>query len=147
MSLSDIYLQQISCRSLASCRCITLIASSFHCIEFSLLLMLFCQNASSKLTGQNWNSNLLQGYNITLANQVFLIPQKRQKLWGVLFFIKRGRQILGENPASALFGSPNFLGCEPRLSQPKILLASSILTLFGSGHQNPAWNLPMPNVQ
>ena len=24
---------------------------------------------------------------------------------------------------------------------------SSILTLLGSGHQKPAWNLPMPNVQ
>jgi len=24
---------------------------------------------------------------------------------------------------------------------------SSILTLLGSGHQKPAWNLPVPNVQ
>jgi hypothetical protein len=23
----------------------------------------------------------------------------------------------------------------------------SILTLLGSGHQKPAWNLPVPNVQ
>jgi len=25
--------------------------------------------------------------------------------------------------------------------------ASFILTLLGSGHQKPAWNLPAPNVQ
>jgi len=24
---------------------------------------------------------------------------------------------------------------------------SSILTLLGSGHQKPAWNLPVPNAQ
>jgi hypothetical protein len=24
---------------------------------------------------------------------------------------------------------------------------SSILNLLGSGHQNPAWNLPVPNLQ
>jgi hypothetical protein len=27
------------------------------------------------------------------------------------------------------------------------LQSSSILTLLGSGHQKPAWNLPVPNVQ
>jgi hypothetical protein len=27
------------------------------------------------------------------------------------------------------------------------IIRSSILTLLGSGHQKPAWNLPVPNVQ
>ena len=27
------------------------------------------------------------------------------------------------------------------------IISSSILTLLGSGHQKPAWNLPVPNVQ
>jgi hypothetical protein len=34
-----------------------------------------------------------------------------------------------------------------RVSFMQVGTGSSILTLLGSGHQTPAWNLPVPNVQ
>jgi len=33
------------------------------------------------------------------------------------------------------------------LLQNLLFTSSSILTLLGSGHQKPAWSVPVPNVQ